>query len=81
MTSPAITVTPGTPLRDAARLMYDDRVKPLTVIDPVADRISGTLHQRGVLRVFSRPADEPAAEARCCSRILAASPPRSTAVL
>ncbi|MFI6787156.1 CBS domain-containing protein [Nonomuraea sp. NPDC050383] len=58
MSSPAITVTPGMPLRDAARLMRDRRVKQLPVIDPVSGRVVGTLHQRDVLRVFTRPADE-----------------------
>ncbi|MFC4119888.1 CBS domain-containing protein [Nonomuraea zeae] len=64
MTSPAITVTPGAPLRDAARLMHDRRIKQLPVIDPVTGRIVGTLHQRDVLRVFTRPADELKAEIR-----------------
>ncbi|MFI6921087.1 CBS domain-containing protein [Nonomuraea spiralis] len=64
MTSPAITVTPGTPLRDAAQLMHDHRVKQLPVIDPVTGRIAGTLHQRDVLRVFTRPAGELEAEIR-----------------
>ncbi|MFI7154733.1 CBS domain-containing protein [Nonomuraea sp. NPDC050022] len=56
MTSPAITVTPGTAVRDAAKLMHTQRIKPLPVIDPVTGRIVGTLHQRDVLRVFTRPA-------------------------
>ncbi|MFI6928261.1 CBS domain-containing protein [Nonomuraea spiralis] len=58
MTSPAITVTPGTPVREAARLMHARRVKQLPVIDPVTGRVAGTLHQRDVLRVFTRPAGE-----------------------
>ncbi|MEU7004366.1 CBS domain-containing protein [Nonomuraea sp. NPDC046570] len=56
MTSPAITVTPGTTVRDAARLMREQRIKQLPVIDPVTGRVIGTLHQADVLRVFSRPA-------------------------
>ncbi|GAA2212113.1 CBS domain-containing protein [Nonomuraea monospora] len=64
MTSPAITVTPGVGLRDAARLMHDRRVKQLPVIDPVSGRIVGTLHQRDVLRVFTRPAGELEADVR-----------------
>ncbi|MEV6158658.1 CBS domain-containing protein [Nonomuraea sp. NPDC052129] len=56
MTAPAITITPGASVRDAARLMHDKRVKQLPVIDPVTGRIIGTLHQRDVLRVFTRPA-------------------------
>ncbi len=62
MTSPAITVTPETPARDAARLMHERRVKQLPVIDPVTGRIAGTLHQRDVLRVFTRPEHELAAD-------------------
>ncbi|TMS00357.1 CBS domain-containing protein [Nonomuraea basaltis] len=64
MTSPAITVTPGTPVRDAARLMHGKRIKQLPVIDPVTGRVTGTLHQRDVLRVFARPAAELEAEVR-----------------
>lgn len=57
MTSPAITVTPGTSIRDAARLMRDKRIKQVPVIDVMTGRIIGTLHQRDVLRVFIRPAE------------------------
>ncbi|WP_240197802.1 CBS domain-containing protein [Nonomuraea lactucae] len=64
MTSPAITVTPGTTVRDAARLMHAKRIKQLPVIDVVTGRVIGTLHQRDVLRVFTRPADELEAEIR-----------------
>jgi CBS domain-containing protein len=56
MTSPAVTVTPGTPLRTAARRMLEDKIKQLPVIDSVSGRIVGTLHQADVLRVFTRPA-------------------------
>ncbi|WP_433519331.1 CBS domain-containing protein [Nonomuraea sp. CA-143628] len=58
MTTPAITVTPGTPVRDAARLMHDKRIKQLPVIDVVTGRITGTLHRSDVLRVFSRSTGE-----------------------
>ncbi|MEV6040666.1 CBS domain-containing protein [Nonomuraea sp. NPDC052116] len=64
MTSPAITVTPDTSVRDAARLMHAERVKQLPVIDMNTGRIVGTLHQRDVLRVFTRPAEELAADVR-----------------
>ncbi|MEV4582907.1 CBS domain-containing protein [Nonomuraea jabiensis] len=64
MTSPAITVTPGTSVRDAARLMHAKRVKQLPVVDTNTGRIVGTLHQRDVLRVFIRPAEELAADIR-----------------
>ncbi|WP_084959954.1 CBS domain-containing protein [Thermoactinospora rubra] len=63
MTSPALTVTPDTPLRDAARLMHERRVKQLPVID-AAGRIVGTLHQADVLRIFTRPAEELEADIR-----------------
>ncbi|MFF4622463.1 CBS domain-containing protein [Nonomuraea jabiensis] len=64
MTSPAITVTPGTSVRDAARLMHAKRVKQLPVIDTNTGRIVGTLHQRDVLRVFIRPVEELATDIR-----------------
>lgn len=55
MTSPAITVTPATAVRDAARVMHHNRIKQLPVIDPVTRHMVGTLHQSDVLRVFTRP--------------------------
>ncbi|GES26029.1 hypothetical protein Aple_089280 [Acrocarpospora pleiomorpha] len=64
MTSPAVTVTPGTAVRDAARLMHGERVKQLPVIDPVTGRIVGTLHQRDVLRILTRPVPELEADIR-----------------
>ncbi|MFI7644170.1 CBS domain-containing protein [Nonomuraea sp. NPDC049400] len=64
MTSPAITITPGTPVRDAARLMHAKRIKQLPVIDVVSGRIIGTLHRHDVLRVFTRPAEEVDADIR-----------------
>ncbi|MEO3799795.1 CBS domain-containing protein [Nonomuraea sp. B1E8] len=64
MTSPPITVTPGTSVRDAARLMHAKHIKQLPVIDVVTGRIIGTLHQRDVLRVFTRPAAELEADIR-----------------
>ncbi|GHE47984.1 hypothetical protein GCM10017673_57200 [Streptosporangium violaceochromogenes] len=56
MTSPAITVTRETPAREAARLMHDNRVKQLPVIDSASGRIAGTVHQADLLKVFGRPA-------------------------
>ncbi|MFG1949447.1 CBS domain-containing protein [Nonomuraea sp. NPDC048826] len=64
MTSPAITVTPGTGVRDAARLMHARHVKQLPVIDAVTGRVIGTLHRRDVLRVFTRAAAELEADIR-----------------
>jgi CBS domain-containing protein len=62
MTAPAITVTPGTLVRDAARLMHAERIKQLPVVDPVSGRIIGTVHQGDLLRVFTRPQEELCAE-------------------
>ncbi|GIH96324.1 CBS domain-containing protein [Planobispora siamensis] len=62
MTSPVITVTPATPAREAARLMHERRIKQLPVVDPGTGRITGTVHQHDLLRVFARPPDELHAE-------------------
>ncbi|MCA2229937.1 CBS domain-containing protein [Nonomuraea aurantiaca] len=58
MTTPAITVTPGTPVRDAARLMHEKRIKQLPVIDAATGRIIGILHRSDLLRVFGRSTGE-----------------------
>ncbi len=58
MTRPAITVTGGTSVRDAARLMHRNRIKQLPVIDAMTGRIVGTVHQGDLLRVFVRPAED-----------------------
>ncbi|MEV4382018.1 CBS domain-containing protein [Streptosporangium sp. NPDC049644] len=70
MTSPAITVTPGMPARDAARLMHDKKIEQLPVIDPVTGRIAGILHRSDLLRVFDRPEAELRAEAEAVARDL-----------
>ncbi len=44
--------------------MRDRRVKQLPVVDPVTGRVVGTLHQRDVLRVFTRPAADLMADIR-----------------
>ncbi|MCK2215913.1 CBS domain-containing protein [Actinomadura sp. ATCC 31491] len=62
MTSPAVTVTPDTPVREAARLMHGLRVRQLPVVDPDSGRLVGTLLQEDVLRVFARPPEELAAD-------------------
>ncbi|MFE3454670.1 CBS domain-containing protein [Nonomuraea sp. NPDC059194] len=64
MTSPAITVTPATFVKDAARTMHDSRIKQLPVIDALTGRMIGTLHEADVLRVFTRPAAELEADVR-----------------
>lgn len=58
MTRPAITVTGGTSVRDAARLMHRNRIKQLPVVDAFTGRIVGTVHQSDLLRVFARPAEQ-----------------------
>jgi CBS domain-containing protein len=55
MTTPAITVTGETSVSDAARLMHQKRIKQLPVIDPATGRITGTVHQGDLLKVFNRP--------------------------
>lgn len=63
MTSPAITVTGETPVREAARLMHQHKIKQLPVIDVVTGRITGTVHQSDLLKVFTRFAGDILAEA------------------
>ncbi|WP_203946804.1 CBS domain-containing protein [Planotetraspora thailandica] len=58
MTSPAITVTEDTPLRRAAQLMRDNRVRQLPVVDPVTGCILGLVRQADLLKVFARPAED-----------------------
>ncbi|WP_248960122.1 CBS domain-containing protein [Sphaerisporangium perillae] len=55
MTSPAITVTEATPVRDAARIMHEHRIRQLPVVDGVTGKIVGTVHQSDLLRIFVRP--------------------------
>ncbi|MGW2183198.1 CBS domain-containing protein [Streptomyces sp. NPDC001732] len=63
MTSPAITIEPGAPLPQAARLMADRRVKRLPVVD--ADgRLKGIVSRADLLKIFLRPDDDLAAEIR-----------------
>ncbi|MFC6084576.1 CBS domain-containing protein [Sphaerisporangium aureirubrum] len=62
MTSPAITVTEGTPVREAAQIMHDQRVKQLPVVDAVTGRIVGTVHQADLLKIFTRSRDDLRAE-------------------
>jgi CBS-domain-containing membrane protein len=64
MTSPALTVGPTTPVRDAARLMHQRKIKQLPVVDPGTGRLVGTLDQSDALRVFTRPEKELAADVR-----------------
>lgn len=54
MSAPAITVTPRTSLTVAAKLMDDQRVKRLPVVD-VMGRLAGIVTRSDLLRVFLRP--------------------------
>lgn len=54
MTAPAVTVGPDAPVEQAARLMYDRRVKRLPVVNS-AGRLVGIISRVDVLAVFSRP--------------------------
>lgn len=52
MTTPAITVTPGTSVREAATLMHDHHVRQLPVIDPMTGRVAGMVRRSDLLKVF-----------------------------
>lgn len=54
MTAPAVTIGPDAPVEDAARLMYDRRLKRLPVVNPTS-RLVGIVSRVDVLAVFSRP--------------------------
>jgi CBS-domain-containing membrane protein len=58
MTTPAVTVTEGTSVREAAQIMHDQRIKQLPVVDGVTGRIVGTVHQADLLKIFTRPPAE-----------------------
>lgn len=53
MTTPAVTIGPDAPVAEAARLMYDRKVKRLPVVSP-AGRLVGIISRVDVLAVFSR---------------------------
>jgi CBS domain-containing protein len=57
MTGPAITIGPDAQVEEAARLMYDRRVKRLPVVNG-AGRLLGIISRVDVLAVFSRPDEE-----------------------
>jgi CBS domain-containing protein len=57
MTGPAVTIGPDAPVEQAARLMYDRRVKRLPVVN-TAGRLLGIISRVDVLAVFSRPDEE-----------------------
>ena len=57
MTSPPVTVGPDQPVQQAARLMYDRRVKRLPVVND-AGRLVGIISRADVLSVFRRADEE-----------------------
>ena len=62
MTSPPVTVGPDQPVQQAARLMYDRRVKRLPVVND-AGRLVGIISRADVLSVFRRTDEEIRCEA------------------
>ncbi|MDF5754336.1 CBS domain-containing protein [Spongiactinospora sp. TRM90649] len=58
MTTPPVTVTAHTTVREAARVMLERRIKQLPVVDADTGVLVGTIHQRDLLKVFSRPPEE-----------------------
>lgn len=57
MTSPAITVPAGTPLREAAQMMQKKNIRRLVVVDQ-RGRISGIVSRSNLLQVFLRTDEE-----------------------
>ena len=57
MTGPAVTIGPDAPVEEAARLMYDKRVKRLPVVN-ITRQLVGIISRVDVLAVFSRPDDD-----------------------
>jgi len=57
MSRPAITIGPDASVAEAARTMYDRRIKRLPVVD-AAGRLLGIISRADVLAIFSRPDEE-----------------------
>lgn len=57
MTSPAITIGPDAPAREAARLMEKEQVKRLPVVN-AEGRVVGIVARRDLLRVYAQPDSE-----------------------
>jgi CBS domain-containing protein len=57
MTAPAVTIGPDAPVAEAARLMYDHRVKRLPVVTG-AGTLVGIISRVDVLCVFDRPDEQ-----------------------
>ncbi|GAA4197730.1 CBS domain-containing protein [Microbispora amethystogenes] len=58
MSTPAITVTEDTPVRQAAWLMHRNRIKDLPVVDAVTGRITGLVRKSDLIRVFCRSSED-----------------------
>jgi CBS domain-containing protein len=56
MSSPAITIPPGRPVAEAARVMVDRRVNRLPVVDD--SRLVGIVTRADLVRAFVRPDEE-----------------------
>jgi acetoin utilization protein AcuB len=56
MTWGVLTVRPGTPLRDAARLMHQHKIGALPVVE--RDRVVGMLTETDVVKAFAEVLDE-----------------------
>ncbi len=56
MTWGAVSVTPATSVRDAARLLHERKIGALPVVE--ADRVVGILTERDVLATFREMLDE-----------------------
>lgn len=57
MTEPAVTIGPNAPVSEAARLMYDRRVKRLPVVTDTG-RLIGIISRVDVLSVYERPDEQ-----------------------
>ncbi|WP_182881432.1 MULTISPECIES: CBS domain-containing protein [unclassified Microbispora] len=58
MSTPAITVTEDTPVRQAAWLMHRNRIKDLPVVDEQTGRITGLVRKSDLIRVFCRSPED-----------------------
>lgn len=58
MTAPAVTVTPRTSVRDAAREMFRHHIHQLPVVDPVPGRLIGIVTRSDLLAVYERPDEQ-----------------------
>lgn len=57
MTAPAVTIAPDAAVEEAARIMYDRRLKRLPVVNS-SGRLMGVVSRADVLSVYSRPDSE-----------------------